>query len=374
MNEGLNIYTVMPGPGKWRAKNQLPGAVSTVAYSLIKVSRFKHYVIGDESDIPQEGAEYIPVKKRILGFLVGKKKYYIASCKKILSKMQPGVVEVHNRALYFLYLCEKLPQHKHCLYIHNDPQKMRGLITPEDRQKVVDNAAAIYVVSEYIKSRYLEGVIDNQRKVHVIYNAIEFKTHEDAESILPDDLKNKKLIVFAGRMIRHKGGLELAKALIQVLPGYPDWVVVYIGARYFGGAEPTTKYEENVYECLQKLGSQARYMNSLPREDVLKFFYCAEIAVIPSIWDEPFGLTALEAMSVHTAVISSNRGGLAEVVSDKGVVVNPEDTEMLSQAIEGLISNDELRESLKKKAYDHVLANFNIEAIGVKIDNIREEI
>ena len=39
---------------------------------------------------------------------------------------------------------------------------------------MVDNAAVIYVVSEYIKSRYLEGVVDSQKKVHVIYNAIQF--------------------------------------------------------------------------------------------------------------------------------------------------------------------------------------------------------
>lgn len=115
---------------------------------------------------------------------------------------------------------------------------------------MVDNAAVIYVVSEYIKSRYLEGVVDSQKKVHVIYNAIQFQKYEDTESVLSDDFKGKKLIVFAGRMIRHKGSLELARALIHVLPEHPDWVVVYIGARYFRGSEPATKYEKkfmNVY-------------------------------------------------------------------------------------------------------------------------------
>lgn len=105
MSESLTVYTIMPGSGKWNAKSQLPGAVSTVAYSLIKVSRFKHYVVGDESDIPQEGAEYIPVKKRILGLLIGKK-YHIAFCKKLSQGCSQRLLRFIT-GLYIFYICVK---------------------------------------------------------------------------------------------------------------------------------------------------------------------------------------------------------------------------------------------------------------------------
>ena len=47
----------------------------------------------------------------------------------------------------------------------------------------------------------------------------------------------------------------------------------------------------------------------------------ASIIVIPSIWDEPFGLVGAEAMCHGIAIISSDVGGLSEVIGGKGISI-----------------------------------------------------
>ena len=54
--------------------------------------------------------------------------------------------------------------------------------------------------------------------------------------------------------------------------------------------------------------------------------------VIPSLWDEPFGIVALEGLACCGTVISSNRGGLPEAVGDCGLLVEPS-VDALAQAM-----------------------------------------
>ena len=69
--------------------------------------------------------------------------------------------------------------------------------------------------------------------------------------------------------------------------------------------------------------------------------------VFPSLY-EGFGMPPLEAMACGTPVITSKTSSLPEVVGDAGILVDPEDIEELSDAMEQMMDNEELREKLKK--------------------------
>jgi glycosyltransferase involved in cell wall biosynthesis len=70
--------------------------------------------------------------------------------------------------------------------------------------------------------------------------------------------------------------------------------------------------------------------------------------VAPSIY-EGFGLTPLEAMACGTPVVVSNVSSLPEVVADAGLKVDPNDVEELTVAIWRVLSDCELRDSLREK-------------------------
>ena len=48
----------------------------------------------------------------------------------------------------------------------------------------------------------------------------------------------------------------------------------------------------------------------------------ASIVVIPSIWEEPFGLVAAEAMSNGACIIASKVGGIPEIIKDNGILID----------------------------------------------------
>ncbi len=69
----------------------------------------------------------------------------------------------------------------------------------------------------------------------------------------------------------------------------------------------------------------------------------AAIVAVPSRWQEPFGLTALEAMACGAALIATRRGGLPEVAGDAALYVDPDEPAGLAEAIIRLARDPDLR-------------------------------
>ena len=77
----------------------------------------------------------------------------------------------------------------------------------------------------------------------------------------------------------------------------------------------------------------------------------ASIIVIPSIWEEPFGLVAAEAMSNGISIIASKVGGISEIIGDNGVLIENINHKKLRKKLIELLENSTLRESYQKKAW-----------------------
>jgi len=88
----------------------------------------------------------------------------------------------------------------------------------------------------------------------------------------------------------------------------------------------------------------------LPHEELIQELLQADIAVVPSIWEEPFGMVAVEAMACGLPVVASRVGGLQEIVEEgkTGFLVEPMDYKALADRLETLCQNRELMESMGK--------------------------
>jgi len=81
--------------------------------------------------------------------------------------------------------------------------------------------------------------------------------------------------------------------------------------------------------------------------DFLPELYCAaEVFVFPSLF-EAFGLPTLEAMACGTPVVVADRPAYPEIAGDAALLVNPEDTTELADAIDRVLSNPALQEQLR---------------------------
>ena len=358
------VYTVLP-PGELFSPINA-GAIAIVVHSMSKLSAINSQIIGDACGEPFADCRFTALKPFLYRFR-SRSRAYAQSCKSFLHGQPTGIVEIHNRIPLFLYLESKLQQHAYCLYLHNDPQGMKGAKTCQERQVLLEKASVIYVVSHYIKARFMEGVSGSGDKVHVVYNGVSFSRQSAAVS-------KKQQILFVGRIIPEKGVLEFAKALKKLLPVNAEWRAIFIGARHFGNTKPSTAYERDVLIELKDVGVQIEYKNALPHQEVMQCYQTSEIAVVPSIWNEPFGRTALEAMISECALISSNRGGLNEVVGDTALLIDPEDPSSIASAIQKLIDQPNLRNELRIRAYDRATALFDQANIVRQHDEIRKNI
>src|SRR5579859_4232843 len=79
---------------------------------------------------------------------------------------------------------------------------------------------------------------------------------------------------------------------------------------------------------------------------VLEAMTRAGIVIVPSRWNEPFGLTALEALACGAPLIVAPRGGLPEVAGDAAVYANPDKPEEIAAAITALVMDPARRQAL----------------------------
>lgn len=100
-------------------------------------------------------------------------------------------------------------------------------------------------------------------------------------------------------------------------------------------------------------------------EELPAIYRQASVCVVPSLWHEPFGIIALEAMACGKPVIVFNRGGLAETVLDKhtGLVIGEPDARRLAQSIDELLDNPERLTVMGHQAREHIVQNYQWDEI-----------
>ncbi|GAA5264009.1 glycosyl transferase family 1 [Acidiphilium sp. MT5] len=251
-----------------------------------------------------------------------------------LRRLRPAVIEVHQQPRLARIIARVLPQSRVMLFLHNDPQAMRGLRSATARQRSLAFLHQTICVSAYLADRYREGLTHTER-LTVLHNPLTLT------DLPPRATQRTREILFAGRIVENKGVADFIAACAQALPALPGWSARIIGGDRFGPASPTTLYVQTMRDQAAQAGIIcAGYQ---PHEQVLAAMAQAALVVVPSRWPEPFGLTALEAMASGAALIASNTGGLPELVGDGGLLVPPRDPAQLARAILQLAQDDTAR-------------------------------
>ncbi|HTW65676.1 MAG TPA: glycosyltransferase family 4 protein [Bryobacteraceae bacterium] len=161
-------------------------------------------------------------------------------------------------------------------------------------------------------------------------------------------LSEPPMVVFAGRLLWEKGADVLLNAFSQVVKRFPSAQLLIAGD---GPERPNLVSQLNRL----RLQSSVRWLGHISREDLEREFAHAWVQVVSSRWEEPFGLTAAEALMRGTAVVATDTGGLAEFVrhNETGILVPPQDPNALADALCSLLGNRELAHcmGLKGRAF-----------------------
>ncbi len=93
------------------------------------------------------------------------------------------------------------------------------------------------------------------------------------------------------------------------------------------------------------LASRVVWLGHVPQDQMPLLYACADVLVYPSIY-EGFGLPPIEAMSVGTPVVSSTASCMPEILGNAALLVDPTDDAGYAEAIEAILTMQELRASL----------------------------
>tara|TARA_B100001057_G_C22858385_1_gene953523 strand:+ start:589 stop:2718 length:2130 start_codon:yes stop_codon:yes gene_type:complete len=269
---------------------------------------------------------YINIDIPFVKFL-SKSNLYIKRLLKYCLLNKPLIIEIHNRPSYLISISEKFNQTKFILVIHNDPLNLKGSITVKERKRLLEICYKIYFVSSWVEEKFFYGLDKN------FYS--NFKTiYPSINKISKFPLK-KKIIIFSGKLNNAKGFDKFASAISKILNKYHDWKSIAIGD------EPREQYSFS--------HKRLTYTGWIPQDQVLNLYNKSSITVAPSLWEEPFGRSSLEAGSRGNAVIISKRGGLPETIS-KPIFLKKVEINEIYKEIENLILDKKL---LKKHQIDN---------------------
>ncbi|MFT4091129.1 MAG: glycosyltransferase family 4 protein [Asticcacaulis sp.] len=250
-----------------------------------------------------------------------------------LKALKPDFIEFHQHTVSMSKLARDMAHTPNALYRHNYVRPPKHLLDHWRIQWRNRHFKGFIFVSQATKNAFIEHYPQYRPKSFTVSNPID-------ATLWPGDVDRKtNTIVFCGRAAPEKGLAPLCEALAQTLPEYPQWSARLILGKFATHAQWTEAQ-------ISKLNHQAHIFKDLPLTEVKAQMSDAAIAVVPSLWEEPFGLTALEAMAAGCAVISSGRGGLIEASLEHALYLDKVSADEISEALKKLMDNTEMRKDM----------------------------
>lgn len=198
-----------------------------------------------------------------------------------------------------------------------------------------------------------KGIIDVLRvrsdKVKVVPCGIDQSYFDKKENLSGVEKYNlpKKYILSVSRFDPHKNILNIVRAYDLLVKVYQrDEDLVFIGGAH------SPEYSEEVISLIHSLGLNNRiHIYKFIEDEFMPAIYKAgSVMLFPSYY-EGFGMPVAEAMAVGVPVVASNRGSLPEVIGDGGLCVDPDDVSAIAQAVNMILTDDELRGSIIQKGF-----------------------
>lgn len=239
--------------------------------------------------------------------------------------------------------------------IHNDLQRY----IHEQEYWLTYEAWRVIVCSEYMRDEVNKHFNTPADKVDVIYNGVnpekfEFDWTENERQVWRDQiaLPNEKIVMYVGRFVREKGIHVLLNAASAVCAQEPNAKFVIVG----GG------HRENFEKFVRWFGLEEKvlFTGFMANRSLYQMFRCADVAVFPSLY-EPFGIVALEGMAAGASVVTSDAGGLKEVVQHgvTGTTTYAGSAESLAWGILHVLRHPDSAQQMKKAARKRLTTDFD---------------
>ena len=239
------------------------------------------------------------------------------------------------------------------LHLHNE------LLHSNSRyhDEIFNSLSKILTVSDYIKERV--STIRPSNKIQTIHNGIDLKQFSPKKNLIVnrktlDFSEEDFIMVYSGRINHEKGVSELIDAML-LLKDYPNIKLMIIGGTFFGNTNEEDDFVLSLKGKAKQIKDKIIFTGFIPYEKMPDYLQIADIAVIPSIWNDPFPTTELEAQAMGLPIITTRRGGIPEEVSEENAILLETDeyfVENLASAILDLFQHPKKRVLMGEKSLE----------------------
>ncbi|MGC8957050.1 MAG: glycosyltransferase family 4 protein [Candidatus Kapaibacteriota bacterium] len=254
-------------------------------------------------------------------------------------------------------------------------QQMQSGIRKKDpyHNLIYKNLDGAIVLTSIMAKMLIETTNIPPKKVFVVPYGVDWEKFQKEK---PNKVENRKLfeipenkfvIGCIGRVEPLKGQKTLLEAFAKA--NIPNSILV------FAGTIDDQKYFKNLKEKAKSLKIAEQVIFNEFTFNVPKLMSVFDVFVMPSL-SETFGLVLIEAMASSLPVISTNAGGVPEIVDDKinGFLFEPENSEQLSQILTLFYNDKDLANRLGVNALEKVKIKFDYQKNVSKFFEVCEEI
>lgn len=213
-------------------------------------------------------------------------------------------------------------------------------------KKMIDSVESLVSVDtntiSWLRSTYAKSLKEHPVDMQYVPNYVDLRIYRPIEK----NGNGKIRIIFPRRCSPERGFWLVYKVLPQILDRYPNVEFDFVGFIH------TPDIGDAIEDLKRRFPEQVHHY-FVDAAEMYKVYQNADISLIPTLYSEGTSLSCIEAMACGNVVISTNIGGLPNLILDSynGLLINPAETELLN-ALDKVLGNDAFRNDLRMHAVE----------------------
>jgi glycosyltransferase involved in cell wall biosynthesis len=217
-----------------------------------------------------------------------------------------------------------------------------------------------YISPSCWMKQWLRDNFHINQHISVIPNSLDvndyrYKNHDEVDPwLFSEKLKDKRIILYLGRLLAMKGIGVLIRAIPNILSRVGEKNLLFV----FAGPGDNTRYL-NLIKSM-KVESSCLFTGPLPRESVMRLMRNSELLVAPSFMENsPYAI--LESMALGLPAIASNVGGVSEIIEDgyNGTLIEHISSKAIADAVVNSLENKQLQRLMGQRAIETIKTKFS---------------
>ena len=235
------------------------------------------------------------------------------------------------------------------------------------RNAFLRRAQAYVAISSDIHRELIQYGDIPTHKIHNIPNSVDTSLFHPVKTVKKIEIRKNLglpekdlLVVYTGRLVAYKGLFTLLNSWEQICKEQTNVALLLVG----GGSLDIYNCEDELKDYVQRKNLQdcVYFMGEV--QNVSTYLQAADIFVFPTE-KEAFGISLIEAMACGLPVISTDVGGLKDIIIDEwnGLKIQPGESRQLYHSIKALLGTSSLTQKLARNALETIRKSYSIETV-----------